>query len=199
MRAFATFTLALTLTLMPAALLTGCGGGGDSDVRLVGRVLDDGTLRPVAGARVSATGGPRDLTDATGAFDFGGGPATGTVTVTAAGYQSLTVSYGGGGEIDLGTLYLIPAAVAGTGNISGTITSGSGVVGGATVRAAGREARTRTSGVYRLYNVPAGFQTVFAVSPDSQTSGSRGVDVIVGTTVTADIQLTIQPPSPPSG
>lgn len=198
MRALATLTLALTLTLMLVALLTGCGGGGDGEVRLVGRVLDDGTLQPVVSARVAATGGPRDLTDATGAFDFGGGPANGTVTVTAAGYQPLQVPYAGGGEIDLGTLYLIPATVAGTGNISGTITSGGSAVAGATVRAAGLEARTRTNGVYRLYNVPAGFQTVFAVSPDSPTSGSRGVDVIVGDTVTADIQLTIQPPLPPA-
>ncbi|MBU0608796.1 MAG: carboxypeptidase regulatory-like domain-containing protein [Armatimonadetes bacterium] len=197
MRATAVVTVILIFALL---CLSGCGGGTEALLRLLGLVLDDGSLQPIQGARVVASNGAEATTDAGGNFDAAGFPASGTVTITATGYQNTTVQINTqNNELDLGDVYLVPAAVAGTGTVSGTVTTAGGAIApGASIRAADREATSRADGSYTLYNVPAGFQTLFAASADRSTSGTVNVTVLSSFETIANIRLSIQPPLPPS-
>lgn len=193
----ATITL-LLLALVLTPLLTGCNGGdGGGNLRLLGTVRDAGSLQGIAGARVVAKS-VEATTDANGDFDLPNAPSSGQVVVTASGYENANVAIPPAtDEVDLGNIDLVPAPIAGTGNITGIITEAGLLVDGAVVRAGGREARTRADGSYTIYNVPAGFQTVFAVSPNNTTAGTMNVSVFSLMTITANIQLTTQPPPPP--
>ena len=198
MRSFAVVIITLAVGL---TCLSGCGGGDSALVRLLGQVLDDGSLAAVQGARmVVSPGGAQGTSDVNGNFDVAGVPATTTVTITASGYQNTTLQLANQtGEVDLGKIYLVPAPVAGTGTVSGLVTTAGGAAApGASVRAADREAKTRTNGTYKLYNVPAGFQTLFAASADRSTSGTVNVTVLGQFETIANIRLTIQPPLPPN-
>jgi hypothetical protein len=194
------FAVVIILTLV-LACLSGCGGGPGAVVRLLGQTVDDGSLLPIQGARVVASpSGLEGTSDVNGNFDVADLPANATVTITAPGYQNTVLQLGNQtGDVDLGKIYLIPAPIAGTGTISGTVTAAGGEVApGASVRAADREAKTRADGTYKLYNVPTGFQTLFAASADRNTSGTVNVTVMSQFETIANIRLTIQPPLPPT-
>ncbi len=199
MRSVAALIITLTFVL---TCLPGCGGGGaGAVVRLLGQVRDDGSLQPIEGARVVAsTGGVQGTTDVSGNFDVANFPANATAIITAAGYENTSVQLGGRtGNVDLGTLYLIPSALADTGTVIGVVTSAGGAVAeGATVRLADRQAVSREDGSYTLYNAPTGYHTVFAASADGKTSGSANVTVIESFESIANIRLSNQPPLPPS-
>ncbi len=196
MRSYVVFIVTLTFAL---ALMSGCGGGGaQAVVRIVGTLLDDGSLQPVEDARVIASG-VSGTTDANGAFDVADVPAEGTVTFAATGYQNLVVTLTGRtGEVNLGEVYMTPTALAGTGTVTGTVSE----VGGdpadeATVTAGDCTALTREDGSYTLYNVPSGYQKVRALSHDRSTRATVNVTVVAGDEVTADLQLGIYPPDEP--
>ncbi len=197
MRSTAVVTVILIFALV---CLSGCGGGTEALLRLLGLVVDDGSLQPIPGARIVASNGVEAITGADGSFDAAGFPASGTVTITATGYQNTTVAINTqNNELDLGKVYLVPAALAGTGTVSGIVTTAGGATApGASIRASDREATSRADGSYRLYNVPAGFQTLFAASADRGTSGTVNVTVLSNFETIANIRLSIQPPLPPS-
>lgn len=195
-------TVCLVIVLVSAiALVTGCGGGDSSPSTLSGTVVDAGTLQPLANASVVVTTGVSTVTDATGFFFFDSfNPGVSSVSVAAPGYVTQVVNVpAGGGDKSVGTVFLTPAPVAGTGNVTGIITEGGVAAANAVITSGGRTARSRSDGVYVLYNVPAGFQTVQVVNAAGTMGGSKNVSVSAASTVTADIPLTTSPPPPPPG
>lgn len=197
MRSFAAIVLTLSIALTAPVLLAGCGGGGGVSVTVVGVVADAGTLAAIVNAIVSASTNQETTTDVTGSFLLDG-VSEGKVRVSAAGYQDQDVTVpAGSGTIDLGTIFLVPTNVPGTGLVAGTITQAGSVVSGASVRAGVRQAVTRPDGTYTLYNVLPGAQTILAVSPDQSAGGSKNINVYAGQLNTADIQLILQPPPLP--
>jgi hypothetical protein len=194
-RLSAALIIALSLTLITGLLLGGCGGGGGGTFTLVGEVRDAGTLAAIYNALVQA--GATTNTDLAGSFLLSGAEGN-TATFSANDYQTEEVPIpGSSGTVDLGTVYLAPLYVPGTANITGTVSQGGVPVQGAEVSCGTRRALTRADGTYILFNVPAGVQTVMAVSPDHLTGGSKNLNVFIGQPNIADIQLTLQPPPPP--
>jgi hypothetical protein len=197
LRSCAVVIITLTFAMI---LMAGCSGNNNTaGVRILGLVVDDGSLDPIEGARVVAgTGGVEGLTEADGTFDVDGVSAGANITVTASGYQNVTVALAGRtGEVDLGTIQLIPSASSSRGKITGIITlAGGDPAAGATVRAGDRTAVTRADGSYTLYNVATGSQRVYAQSADLATSGSTLVTVVARLESIANIQLGDSPPAP---
>jgi hypothetical protein len=195
-----TFTVAILVVAL-ALMISGCGGGGGGSSSISGMVRDAGSLNPVAGAQVVA-GSRLTNTDATGEFLLEGAPTNAVMlSVTATGYLSQTVQAPAGSGLRYlpSPVYLVPAPLPETGNATGRITRAGQAEAGAVVRAGGRSAVSRGDGTYALYNVPVGFQTIFATSADGLTGGSTNVTIINQGTVTANIQLSTQPPPPPIG
>lgn len=187
-------------TVVLAAIgLAGCGGGGTVLFGLQGKVLDDGVLTPVHGARVVADTGQTGTTDASGQFLLDGVPAGAqSLTVAAMGYQTRSVPISGSSAgLSVGTVYLRPAALQGSGNVTGVVTEAGVPADAAALQAGGRQALSKRDGTYALYNVPIGKQTVVAMSADGQSSGSASVIVGNQTSVTANIALSNSPPPPP--
>ena len=206
MRGMNLFTKLGLVGLVAAALtLAGCGGGSDSGggggsiIAVSGHVVDDGTLAAVAGARVVAATGESTTTDATGLFNLSGlADTVGTLTVTKTGYGTATASVtAGGGDQSVGFVYLPPALSSGNGKITGVVTASGSAVGGAVLTAGGQTATSRTTGVFTIYNVAAGAQTVQARSSDGLQGGSASTTVVSGGTSSVSIALTTSPPPPP--
>lgn len=192
-------TLFATLILLALALgLNGCGGGGAGVVRsLSGTVLDDGTLIPISGAQVRANTGQSSQTNTSGQFFLKDlGSQANSLTIARTDYQTTAVPIPAGSS-SVGTIYLSPAILTGRGIISGRVTQAGVGAGGATLQAGGRQAESKPDGSYSIYNVPAGTQTVVALSADGEMSGSATVNVISQATVTANVSLTNSPPPPP--
>lgn len=199
------FTLAILLLAVPL-VLTGCGGGGGDDSTggstVSGYVRDAGSLTAIEGARVT-TSGRTAVTNAQGFFTLTG-VSTGALalTATASGYAagSAQVPAGSGDRLLGSAILLTPSALPDTANITGRVTLGGQGAADATVRAGGVSAVTDTNGYYTLYNVPLGSQIVFASGLDANgntVTGSASVN-LTGATVEVNIQLTDQPPLPPT-
>lgn len=190
---------ALVIACLAAPWLPGCGGGGEALLALQGKVLDDGDLTPVSGARVVADTGQTTTTNARGEFTLPNLSAQArSITVAADGYQTAVEPISRlGGALTVSTVYLRPAPVQGAGQVTGVITEAGSAASGASVQAGGRQAFSKSDGTYTLYNVPIGRQTVMAVSADGQTSGSATVTVPNQASVTANIALSNSPPPPP--
>lgn len=192
--------LAAVVVVALVVTISGCGGGGaGGDSSISGYVRDAGSLQPIQNAQVSG-GGRTVSTDATGFFLLDPAPSNAVMlAVTAPGYLSQTYQAPAGNTLRyLPTpVYLVPAPVDNTGNISGVITQAGQLQSGAQVNAGGRQAISRNDGTYFLYNVPQGFQTVFATSADGLTGGSANTTVITHATAFVNIQLSTQPPPPP--
>lgn len=199
------FTLAILLLSVPL-VLTGCGGGGGGDdtggSSVSGYVRDAGSENPIEGARVT-TSGRTAVTNSQGFFTLTGVSSGAlTLTATATGYAAGTaqVAAGSGDRLLGSPILLVPAALPNAANITGRVTLGGEGRSGATVRAGGVEAVTDADGYYTLYNVPLGSQTVFASGLDDngQTVTGSTTVTLTGATVEANIQLTDQPPLPPT-
>lgn len=193
--------LSVILLLSLLVPLTGCGGGGGGGgVRAIsGRVVDDGTLAGIRGARVVGPAGQETSTDANGLYVLTGiSTAASLITFTANGYETIRVNVGASpSDLSLDTTYLRPASLAGRGHVTGVITEAGSGIAGALVLAAGVTATTRSDGSYTLYNVPTGFQTVLATSPNGLKGGSINVTVSELSISVANIALSVQPPPPP--
>jgi hypothetical protein len=161
--------------------------------------VDDGTLASLAGVRVAASSGQSTVTDANGLFTVTGlASGSGDLSLAKSGYVTSVVPVpSGSGAVSLGTVYLRPASQSGYGHITGVITEAGAPSAGAVVQAGGREAVSKTSGEYTLYNVEVGDQTVRAWSAAGYTAGSASVTVVNMGTVTANITLSTEPPPPP--
>ena len=182
--------------------LSGCGsGGGGTGTTLHGKLLDDGTLTGIAGATVVAPGGQGITANADGSFTLGNlAQMPDSLTATAPGYQTLsvTVTEEAKKKGTVGALYLKPARVAGTGNISGIVTQAGLPAVGTSVRAGGKLAVTKADGTYTVHNVPMGSQAVAATSANGSAGATSSVTVISQTTVTVNLALSTQPPLPPA-
>lgn len=201
MRTTSSVTQFVAVGLLALALgLTGCGGGGGgAPLTLSGVVRDDGSLAPVAGARVAANTGQATTADANGQFALNGLSAqTTSLTVAALGYETASVPVrSGGGSVSVGNVYLRPAALLGYGNITGTVTEAGAPADGAILQAGVRQAVSKPDGTYTVYNVAVGSQTLVARSADAVTGGSVSVTVANRATVTANVILSSSPPPPP--
>ena len=158
-RSNAVTLVCIAAVLALVALVAGCGGVNNSPTSSAsGVVLNDQTLQPVVGARVTLAGATATTQPTTGAFSFanasiGNGQ---TLSVTAAGFQaaSATVNVASGGNA-LGVIYLKPVVPAGTGWITGKIVFTGAAVVGATVSTPTQTGLTKADGTYALYGVPA--------------------------------------------
>lgn len=189
--------LAVVSLLLSTVALMGCGGGGGGNTVVTGRVVDDGTLQPLAGARVAVPGDDPVTANAAGEFTI---HVSAPVTLSAAkaGYLTATVEVPDvSGAYALGDVYLSPSPMVGYGTIRGAVTLGGLPNAGATLQAAGRTGVSKPDGSYAIHNVLAGDQTIVAQSADRRTAGSNVATVPDMGTVTAYIALTTQPPAPP--
>ena len=128
---------------------------------LQGTVRDGTTGQPIAGATVAVSGGPSATTDATGAYQLAGLiPGSVTLTVTATGYQSVSV----GATLSAGfVVSFSPGLYApGQGPTDATL-KGKVVdratgqpISGATVAVGALAATTNTTGDFSIASIPAG-------------------------------------------
>lgn len=179
--------------------IAGCGGGGGAGTiaNVTGTLADASTLLPLTGGVVTIAGKSSAPTDSSGTFSLSG-VAAGIRPLTAActGYEPLSCSQSlSTGLNDLGTLYLLPAAIAGKGHISGTVTDSGGVVAGAVVRAGGKTAVTKEDGTFVIRNLDPGNVTVIAVK--GAKSDTQEVTVAADVTSSTYLSLTLSPPPPP--
>lgn len=194
-------TLCLVLVIISSALLlAGCGGGSDGSgsqaTSITGRVCDAGSRLPLLGVKVVIPSVTQTTTNADGVFTFSRGASS--LVLAGTGYLTQTVPVpSANGGVDLGNLYLVPAPVAGYGNITGTIVEAGLPVQGAIVTCSGRTSYTDSQGQYTLYNVASGSHQLSARNPSEGTGATVGVTVTSLTTVTVNLQLTITPPLPP--
>lgn len=194
--------IGLVIALASAvAMVAGCGGGScGGGNTLSGTVVDAGSLQPIAGAQ-AIVGGKAATTDANGLFVLecmGSGAVT--VTVIDTNYVNSVVEVpAGSGDRSAGIVYLAPAPLPNTGNVTGIISQGGLAAAGAVITCAGHTSRSRSDGTYTLYNVLPGFQTITVVNAAGTLGGSKSVTVESGNTITANIPLTSTPPTPPSG
>jgi hypothetical protein len=190
--------LCFTVIVGVGVVVTGCGGGdGGAVATVTGTLADASTLLPLTGGVVTIAGKSSTSTDSSGAFTVGP-VATGTRSLTAAcpGYEPLSYAQTlWAGTNNLGTLYLLPVAIAGEGHISGTVMDSGGVVAGAVVRAGGKTAVTKEDGTFVIRNLDPGNVTVVAVK--GAKSDSREVTVAADATVSVNLSLTLSPPPPP--
>lgn len=198
-RAFS-MILAMVLILLTVGLV-GCGGGGGGDnlITVTGRVIDDGTLVGVVGARVVGPGGVQVTTTADGLFTFPGlSNSVASLTIVASNYLNAVVTVPvGTGDRGVGVVNLQPAPVAGAGNITGVVLEAGSPVADAVLQAAGHQAVSKTDGTFTIYNVPAGLQTLLARSASGLKAASQTVSVPDGSSVSTTVRLTSSPPDPP--
>jgi hypothetical protein len=147
----------------------------------------------ISGATVSYSGGTAS-TGSNGSYTLANVPA-GTVSVTASatGYQSSTLSVNVTAGVTTTQNFTLTATVT-AGTISGTVTNSSGnAISGATVSYTGGTASTDSNGSYTLANVPTGTVSVTATATGYQ-SITQSVAVTANATTTQNFTL-----SPSSG
>ena len=171
-------------------------GGTARDFRLIpaagiaGRVVEKGTDRPVAGARVRAAGyGPDEVeSDAEGAFVFGGlEPGTYQLVARAGrlvGRLPVPVTVRLGARVE-GVLIEMEAGRSVAGHVRRT---GGQPVAGALVRGGGGETSTDGQGAYRLEGLLAGPQRVGATAPGF-VPANRAIAVADQDLVGIDLEL----------
>lgn len=192
-----TLYMAVTIAAMTLAFsMTGCSSSDAVAVIITGIILHDGDHRPLAGVTVSDNN-VQTTSGADGRFTLAVSiDGATTLYALADGFEVAQRQVSAGqGAIDVGSLYLKPVLVAGRGKITGIVAQAGMPVSAAEVWSGGNRAVTDGDGVYSLYNVPAGQQTVTAAV--SGLSGSTSVMVISQRTVTADISVTTGPPIGP--
>jgi hypothetical protein len=201
-RALITVLLAGLLAIATAGCGGGTGGGGVAVV--TGRVIDDGTQAPIANATASV-GTARAQTGADGRFTINDAP-TGSqmLTVTAGGHDSshlpMVLS---SGQNTAGTVYLAPTLNPGRGAVAGkmVLASDGSAVNSGIVQSGSASALSRAdgSGLFTLYNVPAGSVQVNFYDPGSSASTIRfNIPVSSGqTTNLGNVLLSFGPPPPP--
>lgn len=182
--------------------VAGCGGGGGGTVAtsVSGTILHAGTLEPLSGVRVATATSQEATTNNAGVFTLSNiGANAMNLTASKASFENLAISVPSGtGDKSVGTKYLRPAAKDGFGHVSGVVTRAGTPAAGAVITAASSQAISRADGSYILFNVPVGFQQVYAVSADNSVAGFAMVDVVNRTTITTgNIVLSNQPPPPP--
>ncbi|HEY3398215.1 MAG TPA: carboxypeptidase-like regulatory domain-containing protein [Armatimonadota bacterium] len=194
---------ALLLAIVLPALVTGCGGGGgggSTTLIVSGKVVNAGTLNPVQGALVSAQG-QTVTTAGDGTFtlyNLAHNPVV--ITFGAAAYQTLqqTISVPGGG-VNIGSVALVPAHRAGTGNVTGTVTVNGLAAAGASITGAGASARSNASGQFTLYNATPGTQTLTGSTSGGAAVGFAQVVVPADSTLSGVLlAITSGPPPPPA-
>lgn len=194
----------LLLVLPLALFLFGCGGGGGAgplNLIVSGIIADDGTLVGITGATVSSQGQTAN-TLGDGSFilyNLTQNPAT--LTLGAAGYQGrqeeITIL---GGAVNIGTLYLKPTHIGGTGIVTGQVTLNQfSAVGAIVFFDEWHTATTDQNARFTLYNVPAGNQTLTATNAAWTVVGYKhNVPVPADGTVDAGvIDMRSGPPPPP--
>ncbi|NLJ36096.1 MAG: carboxypeptidase-like regulatory domain-containing protein [candidate division WS1 bacterium] len=198
MRTVRTITLlaVATVALTLVVALAGCSSNDSTTCTVTGTILHDSDHRPLAGVRVTDNV-VQTTTGRDGTFTLQvthDGDAT--LYVLADGYE---VAQGpipiGTGTKELGAIYLKPVVLPGYGLVTGIVARAGQPVYGADVWVGGNRGATHRDGHYRLYNIPAGQQTVTASV--GGVSGTASVMVISERTVTADISVTTGPPAGP--
>lgn len=169
------------------------------DATVRGRLRDDGTLQPVAGATVTVSGNTT-TSDANGVFSVAVPAGRHSITITASGYEQLVLNVTlTSGVNNLGTRYLHPALLPGRGAVRGTVRDNGSTVGGAMLRSGGVQATSKADGTYAMYNLEAGERAITALSPDRTATGVAVARVEAGTTITGvNISLALEPPDPPA-
>jgi hypothetical protein len=196
-----TLTALITLLALAALLLPGCGGssGGGGPFTITGFVEDGASLAAVSGGTVSAQG-HQTTTSSDGFFTLANVPQNPvTLSVTAPGYaQLVTVVQVPGAAQSVGTLYLAPVHVGGTGQVTGTVTVGGVAAAGAMILGGGSQSTSNDQGQFNLYNVTAGVQNLTVASADRADMAVAAVTVVADTTVSAGyIALSVGPPPVP--
>jgi hypothetical protein len=199
-KAALTAVVCFAVILVVGAGVTGCGGGGGgggSIANVTGTLADASTLLPLTGGVVTIAGKVSASTDSSGVFVVEN-VASGSrpFKATCTGYE--TASYTQdlwAGLNDLGTVYLLPVAVAGKGHLSGTVTDSSGVVAGAVIRAGGKTAVSREDGYFVIRNLNPGSVSVVAVK--GAKSDTQDVTIAADVTTATNLSLTVSPPPPP--
>lgn len=180
-----------------AIVVSGCGGGGSGTLSAVlsGQVRHDGTREPLADFTVIASGEETETAiDGTWTLDVDNSGGT-TVFFLEEGYQPAQVEApDGDGQLDVGTVYVKPQIIEDFGVVTGIVADAGRRVEGAQVSVGAVTAVTDANGEYTLYNVPEGRQDVVATT--GQKFGTADVFVISMRTVTADIAVSTNPPSP---
>jgi hypothetical protein len=194
-------TVVCALLIAPLGCGGGGGGGGGAASSVSGTVRNDGTLAGVAGAAVALVSDPTKnaVTAADGTFTIADMP-TGNValTVTKAGFVATTFAEAlVSGANNVGSLYLPPTLTAGNGAVSGRVEDGTGIVANALLSAAGVGGAAKGDGTFTVYNVPAGLQTLWATSPDKNSSGSKTVTITAGSVLSGQLVLISPGPPPP--
>lgn len=209
----------ILVTVGALVVQPGCGGGGAAggggqlraDVQ--GRVVDDGTLQPVAGASVSVGGQSVGTTNALGEFSGQDVPA-GDVTfqISLGGYDTLaeqrTLTANQNNDLRSLPFYLALTLSPGQGVVTGYVEDASAsAVGSATVTVTPRsnpsavcQGTSRTDGTFKVYQVLAGTADLAAQGTVSQPGQAwlNGIPVPdqssynVGT-----LTLSSGPPPPP--
>ena len=134
-------------------------------VSIRGKVVDDTTGNPIAGATIKlANAGKQATSDAQGNFSFSALTAGAeTLSIEASGYRTLTssLSLQKGQELDLGTIRMNLATAGATDvTLKGTVRYFNGtnyvVASNATIQVGALSAKSNSTGVYQLDGIPAG-------------------------------------------
>jgi len=161
--------------------------------RVTGSVTGAGGAA-LSGATVTLQGGNLPTTDtvstdASGNYTSNWDPiGTYTVTCSAAGYASQTVS---GVTISTGGLTTVNCTLSNTGTLTGVVTNlnTGGAISGATVSYSGGSTTTDSSGRYTFSGVTSGTYSVTATASGYLSRTYSGVTVNPGVTNTQDVQL----------
>jgi hypothetical protein len=191
------------LVLITAGLLSGCGGGsgdgGVSPYSVSGVVKDAALLSAISGATVSAQ---TLITSTAGNGSFLLSNLTQSpvpLTIHASGHQDLvTAVTATSNPLNLGTLYLAPTHTLGRGDVTGRVLLGALSAVGVSVFSGLAQATSDENGQFRLYNLPAGAQTLTLASLDRIYMAQKAVTVVADSTVSAgNVYLSNGPPPPP--
>ena len=183
--------------LKSAAFMCGASPPPAVTGSIAGVITNNSNGNPLQGVIASADSGQSDTTDVAGNYTLLGVPiGTRTVTVSATGFDSASpTTLVEDGLISTLNISLTPSAVGGgTGALKGTVISSTGAkLGGVLVQVVGGpSATTNGGGKYSIQNVPEGLQTVTAVHA-SEGSFSGTVTIVAGSTVTLNINLSLNP------
>lgn len=160
---------------------------------ITGSIIDN-TGKGIAGAEVTAAG-LSVTTDANGAYTFMNVPQGSTaITASANGFQSATETV----NVAAGATTVAPVMtlLSNLGNVTGKVTDATGApLAGASVGFGGGSTVTDASGNFAFSNLPAGTIQLVAALAGYQ-SVTQNVNVVAGTTTTANFTLVLANASP---
>jgi len=196
--------VSLLLVLPLALFLFGCGGGGGGgllNLIVSGVVADAGTLAGIPNATVSSQGQTTNTLGDGSFILYNLTQNAATLTLGAAGYQGRQKEIRIlGGAVNIGTLYLKPTHIGGTGIVTVQVTLGGfPLVGAFVFFDQSHTATTDQNARFTLYNIPAGVQTLTATNT-ARTVVGYVYDVPVPADGTVDagvIDMRSGPPPPP--